>query len=144
MSLRGLLLKLRLRAALPGWRKGLGSEGERIASRHLRRRGLHILSRNFLCPFGEIDLIASDGESLIFVEVKTRWSPQSGADVPVHPSQQRSLAKSAQAFISLTGSSPRPCRFDVVEVTFDQTGEHRLEHTENAFQVRVRGDAAVV
>jgi putative endonuclease len=104
--------------ATPG---ALGQRAESIARRYLRRRGLKILAKNVRFRFGEIDIVAMEGQCVVFVEVRARRSPAyGGAADSVDHRKQRKLAMAASAF--LTGHpelATRPCRFDVMALTPD-------------------------
>ena len=115
--------------------KPLGDRGEREAARFLRRKGFTILAEKYRSPLGELDLVAQDGASVVFVEVKagqgTRGDPPQAR---VDPRKQRRLARLALTYLNHHGLHGRPCRFDVVAVTFDGAGAvERLRHIENAF-----------
>ena len=99
-------------------RQSLGRYGEDLACRELRRRGYAILARRFRTRFGEVDIVAKDGGTLVFVEVKTRRSTAfGGATAAVNAAKQRRLVNMARSYLlGLAGAAP-PCRFDVVGVT---------------------------
>ena len=115
-------------------RASLGQAGEKQAERFLRRQGYRIVTRNYSCPLGEIDLIALDGRTVVFVEVKTR-SDRDHADPQdaVTPAKQRRLIRSARFFIQQTNSQDRACRFDVVAVTANDGADMHVEHIPDAF-----------
>lgn len=123
------------------WSRWLGDEGERIAKRHLRRLGYRIVARQYRNQWGEIDLIALDGECLVFVEVKTRR-----ADVPGHPveaitsTKQAKLTRLALGFLKKKKLLDCAARFDVVTVVRpDDGGKPVVEHFRNAFPPVGRG-----
>ena len=95
----------------------LGHYGEEVALAMLQRHAYRALRRNYDCPQGEIDLICSDGPTLVFIEVKTRRSTQFGrpADA-VHPGKQQRLVRAAQHYLQSKHHPAVRCRFDVVEV----------------------------
>jgi putative endonuclease len=100
-------------------RSGLGAEGERVAKAFLLAKGYRILRQNYETRLGEIDLIARDGEVVVFVEVKARTSatfgpPQSSVTL----AKQRQIVKAAGLFLEQEGLAEAACRFDVVAVTF--------------------------
>ena len=112
----------------------LGARGERIAARTLKRGGYRILARNFTCPAGELDLIALDGDTVVFVEVKTRTSDQSAdPEANVHYHKKRQLARTAKYYLAMTGAADRPCRFDVVAVVLAPRHKPVIEHFIDAF-----------
>ena len=102
-----------------------GRAGERIAERLLRRCGLIILARNWRAAGGELDLAALEGETLVFVEVKTRR--KGFADYPrVSGPQRRRIVNASRAFRRRYGVVERPFRFDLVTVTGDPTRPREL------------------
>ncbi len=105
-------------------RQGLGRTGERLAAHTLERRGYRILERNFRCRHGEIDLVAEDGQDLVFVEVKTRRGTAFGRpEEAVTPSKQRKLLEIATYYLDLHSCSDRAWRIDVVAVQFSTHGK---------------------
>ena len=96
----------------------MGSRGERIAERHLRRIGYKVLYRNYRAPGGgEVDLVCRDADTLVFVEVKTRTSEEFGAPAEaVTRSKQHLIARGALAWLKLLGNPDILFRFDIVEV----------------------------
>ena len=119
-----------------------GRRGERLAARHLRRRGYRILARNYRCPPGEVDIIALDAstrkewgvESIVFVEVKTRASdlhvaPESAVD----RRKRRHLTRAAKYYLAHHDAGDRRVRFDVVAV-LDRPGRGpEVRHIPDAF-----------
>ncbi len=95
-----------------------GTEGEEIASRHLVSCGYRILERNFrFRRCGEIDIIARDGDDLVFCEVKTRTGSAYGLpEEAVTPAKQETIRRVAGAYLAIRGIEGLPCRFDVVTV----------------------------
>jgi len=107
-----------------------GARSEEKACGFLRDRGYYIISRNWRTRTGEIDIIARDGDIVVFVEVKARASDAfGGAEAAVDHAKQQRLIAAAQAFIEQT-QCELPTRFDVVAV---RPGSVR--HYEDAFQV---------
>jgi putative endonuclease len=96
-----------------------GADAEEIAADFLAAKGMHIVARNFRTRFGEIDLVARDGESLVFVEVRMRRNDYFGgaADSVDIPKRCRVVA-AARAYLALVHPEP-PCRFDVVALDGD-------------------------
>lgn len=114
-------------------RIALGRRGERIAERHLRRRGYRIMERNFRAAGAEIDLVAMDGETLVFVEVKTRRTTRAGMpEEAVNPHKQRHIRRAAEIYAMGRRAHDRPMRFDVIAIREDVTGRH-LELLKDAF-----------
>lgn len=99
-------------------RQALGLAGEDAACAELERRGYVILARRYRTRAGEVDLVARDGATLVFVEVKTRTSDAFGGGAAAVTWQKRQrLARVAMEFLARCGQSDVPCRFDVVVVT---------------------------
>lgn len=97
-------------------RGAAGREGEDEACRILRERGYRIVARNWSCRFGEIDIIARDGDVLAFVEVKLRTrSDFGGASAAVTPRKQARMTAAARCFVAQT-QADLPARFDVVAI----------------------------
>ena len=113
-------------------RRTVGSHYETVAEQCLKKQGYKILERNFYCRQGEIDLIARDGEVLVFVEVKYRKSLNQGEPMEaVNDRKQRRIARAASYYLWKKGISPdTPCRFDVVELL---PGKYRI--CEDAFEI---------
>lgn len=119
---------------MPGIRQLLGARGERLAARHLRRRGWRIVARNFRCGAGEVDLVALDGATVVFVEVKTRAQESFGSPLEaVGPAKQRQIRRVAQEFVRLHRLHDRAIRFDVIGV-IARGWRWRVEHVEDAFE----------
>ena len=113
--------------------RALGDEGERLAARRLRRDGYRIVERNFRAAGAEIDVVALDGDTLVFIEVKTRLS--SGAGRPedsVHGLKQHRIRRAAAIFARTRAMEECPMRFDVVAVSRPE-GRWRLEIIKDAF-----------
>jgi len=111
----------------------LGSAAERAVAEFLRERGYHVLERNFRCRGGEIDLIALDGATLVFVEVKVRRTLARGAPIEaVTPQKQARVRKAAQSYLAFCGRLFQRIRFDVISVM--QTRKTRdITHLKSAF-----------
>ncbi len=117
-------------------KRDLGQWGEEQAASYLRRRAYKILARNYRCRFGEIDIIASRGKYLVFVEVKLRKNADfAEAREFVTRAKQERILKTAMFYLQQTDSPLQP-RFDVIEVYAPQgaEGRIRMEHLENAFE----------
>jgi len=117
-----------------------GQRGERLAVRLLRRQGHKILARNYRCPAGEADVITLDpsaegGETLVFVEVKTRTGgalarPESAVDAD----KRRRLVLVARYYLAHHDTEDRPVRFDVVSVILHDHAKPEITHIPDAFQ----------
>ncbi len=114
--------------------KLLGSLGENIAFSYLRQRGYQVLLRNFENPLGEIDLIAREGEFLVFIEVKTRSSRWMGepSEAITHQ-KRRQLVRVAQSYLKRYALTDIPCRFDVVSILLEPFGIPEIDLIQNAF-----------
>jgi putative endonuclease len=114
-------------------RMTLGRRGERIAERHLRRRGYRILERNFRAAGAEIDLVALDGDTLVFVEVKTRRTAGTGEPAEaVNFNKQSHLRRAAELYAMAHRAQDRAMRFDVVAIEAGNA-RHHLELLRDAF-----------
>lgn len=125
--------------ALPEWpgpsSASLGRRGERAAARLLARRGMKIVAHGARDRLGEIDLVAVDGQTVVFVEVKTRASHDAGHPAEaVDAHKQAQLTRLALAWLKRNRLLDRPARFDVVAVTWS-AGQRRphVEHFADAF-----------
>jgi putative endonuclease len=113
----------------------LGREGEVLAARLLTGKGYRILARNYRTAGGEVDLVCQDGDTLVFVEVKTRSAGSLGRpDQAVTGVKRGRLVRAAAAFLSEHDGWERPCRFDVVAVV-DRDGSRTATHLPHAFSV---------
>jgi putative endonuclease len=98
-------------------RQEFGKEGENIAVCELERRGYEILARRYRTRYGEIDIVAGDAGTIVFVEVKARATDEFGtAAEAVTASKRRRLAAMATDYLARNRLSERPCRFDVVAI----------------------------
>ncbi len=114
----------------------LGAQGEETAVAHLRRKGCRILHRNYRTPLGEADIIALDGDIIVFVEVKARSSDFRGQPFEaVGPRKQERLGRIALYYLKRE-KTERPVRFDVVSVRAGDRG-YEIEHITDAFMVEV-------
>ena len=115
------------------WNRVLGNRGERTAARYLRERGFRILVRGYRTRHGEIDLIARDGDTLVFVEVKTRRTGQPAEAVT--PAKQRRLALAGLEFVKKHGLRGQRARFDVIAIVWpDDRHPPIIEHFRHAFE----------
>lgn len=115
-------------------RSELGLQGESLAERFLKQRGLKTLARRYSTPVGELDLVMRAAETIVFVEVKTQRDrvfkdPQEQVTTP----KQRKLLKAAQWFLHRKRWDDKPCRFDIVAVVLPASGEPEIEHFPAAF-----------
>lgn len=115
-------------------RAALGAKGERMAVRRLRRHGYRIVARNFRAAGAEIDAIAMDGDTLVFIEVKTRASFSAGSpQESVHGLKQNHIRRAAELFARSHAMEQRPIRFDVVAVSRAQGRRWDVEIIKDAF-----------
>lgn len=112
----------------------VGAYGERVAVRYLVNQGMALLERNWRGTAGEIDIIARDGDTLVFCEVKTRRSETFGIPAEaVIPPKARRIRLLAQQWMSSRGLRPRDVRFDVVSVRPQVSGPAEVSHLRGAF-----------
>jgi putative endonuclease len=120
-------------------RISLGKAGEDVACRELERRGYAVVARRYRCRFGEIDIVARDGGTVVFVEVKARTSSRFGEPaeaVTIH--KQTRVAAIAEDYLARNRLRGAPCRFDVVAISFDRAGRPVVEVFRNAFDAAWR------
>ena len=116
-------------------RKETGRTGEQIAARYLHRNGFRLLAQNYRCEVGEIDLIAEDRGTVVFVEVKTRRTLIAGTpEEAVDRDKRRRIRRAAQWYLKAWQRWPQKVRFDVVGVELDDA-DHvtAIRHTPSAF-----------
>ncbi|MCL5103981.1 MAG: YraN family protein, partial [Armatimonadetes bacterium] len=103
---------------MPTPRARLGRSAEIAAAAELGRRGYRIVTSNYRCRQGEIDLIARHGDSLVFVEVRCKRTDTYGTPAEsITPAKQRKIVLTAQHYLHANGLGDINCRFDVVEVS---------------------------
>jgi putative endonuclease len=120
-------------------RRSLGDRGERWAERYLRRRGMKIVGRKERCGGGELDLIAVDGRTIVFVEVKTRRSLAGGHPLEaVTRQKQRRIIRAALAYLHRHHLLECSVRFDVVAIVLPSRdrwwARPQITHVRNAFE----------
>ena len=114
---------------MPSPRSKLGAQGESIGAAHLEARGLRIVGRNYHTRYGEVDLIAEEGETLVFVEVKARRGTAYGTpEESVTPRKRERLTKTAQVYLAEHGLDQRHWRIDVVAITLRANGPATINH----------------
>lgn len=115
-------------------RKRLGDRGEDAAAAYLERVGVSVVERNWRCQFGEIDIVALDGETLVLCEVKTRRTTAKGTpEESVTPTKQRKYTKLAQAYLQHVGDASLALRFDVITILVVGQDRALLRHYRSAF-----------
>ncbi len=116
-----------------------GRAGEDLAAAYLAEQGLRVTARNVRCRAGELDLVAWDGDCLVFVEVKERGSLGHGDGLDaVTVTKRRRVVRAALWYAQRTGHSERPVRFDVVAIERLADGSARLRHERGAFDADAR------
>ncbi len=114
--------------------KRLGDLGEAAVAEELQRYGLRVLARNYRCPAGEVDVVAEDGDTLVFVEVKTRRDVGRGLpQEAVTWRKQQKLGRTAMWYCHEHDQGDRGCRFDVAAVVVVNGEIATVEHFPNAF-----------
>ena len=117
-------------------RQHLGRLGERLAAEHFSRLGFSVLAQNHHTRFGELDLVLSDGRTLVFCEVKTRRLGSGEPFESLHGAKQSQVRRIAAQWLSEPSDRPwhEELRFDAIGVLVDRDdGLVRLDHVENAF-----------
>lgn len=113
----------------------LGEYGEALALKAIRRLGYKKIAQNYRCALGEVDLIAQDGDTLVFIEIKTRRNRPIGyAKEAVTARKRRQLSKVALTYLHANRRQDVRARFDVVAITLG-VGEPEIEVVKNAFDL---------
>jgi putative endonuclease len=123
-------------AKMPWWRRWFGTRSERAAGRYLRRLGWRVLARNWSCPLGELDLVAADGRTVVFVEVRS-----TGGDTAERPAasvddvKQARLTRVALEYLRRHGLLGHAARFDVLALSWPAgLREPAIVHHRQAFE----------
>jgi putative endonuclease len=112
----------------------LGPRGEDLAARFLKRLGYRIVKRNYHGLSGEIDIVAADGDMLVFVEVKTLTSDDAQhPEAAVNQHKRRRIIRAAKNFIAESRAEQVPARFDVVAIVAGENAQPEIPHFDNAF-----------
>ncbi|GLH96199.1 YraN family protein [Phytohabitans aurantiacus] len=115
-------------------RQAVGAYGERRAVEHLTEAGLRVVARNWRCADGEIDIIAWDGQDLVFCEVKTRRTVEFGLPIEaIVGAKAARLRRLAVQWLASHRVQARDIRFDVVSILARKRGPWRIEHLRGAF-----------
>lgn len=117
-------------------RKEIGRLGEELAMGHVEKRGLEILSRNWRTRLGELDIIASDGSQIIFIEVRTTTSVRFGMGFQsVNGRKQQQVRRIATQFLQQHRLGSWDVRFDVISILLDRRTREiiQLQHLEGVF-----------
>lgn len=115
--------------------KPLGSEGEDLAVRFLQKKGYRIVARNYKTPVGEIDIIARDGDTIVFIEVKTRTDISFGYPFEAVNKRKRQKMKNLALLYLKRQGKESPVRFDVLSIFCMDNGKKDIEHIKDAFEV---------
>ena len=114
--------------------KKLGARGEDAAVAFLKRVGMSIEARNWTCKQGEVDIVCRDGETLVFVEVKTRKGTDQGTpEEAITPTKQKKYLRLARAYLAGLGGEEPPVRFDVISILVFDEERALLRHHRSAF-----------
>ena len=114
--------------------KQKGEQGEQVAWQYLRRHGYRLVTTNYACRAGEIDIIAHEGTTLVFVEVRSRSSARYGLPLEtVDEHKQQRIRLAAEHYLHSTGQQAAYCRFDVVSILWQEKGHPLVELYKNAF-----------
>ena len=106
-------------------KKTLGTQGEQLAIRFLKKKGYKILQRNYRCKIGEIDIVCYDHGTIAFVEVKTRFSDKFGSpELSVTEAKKRQILKVALHYVAKKKIEDINLRFDVVSIFYPPTEKH--------------------
>ncbi len=115
-------------------RKKLGNRGEKVAAKFLRKQNYQIIEKNYRSHLGEIDIVAKDDESIVFVEVKTRCSTDFGLpEEALSYDKRRRLSKLALGYLAHRRIKDTNCRFDVVSILMDNNRANHVKIIKNAF-----------
>ncbi len=122
---------------MPTQRTQLGQRGEAMARRFLQKRGYRILESNYRCPYGEIDIVARDGDQTVFVEVRTRLSTAYGTpEESITPAKQRHLLAASQEYLQRHDMGEADCRIDLVSIRLGAGYQgRRIDHLRHAVQL---------
>lgn len=119
---------------LESYRQGI--KGEEIAEKYLQEQGYQILEKNFHSQQGEVDIIAKDGEFLVFVEVKNYSFRNLGSPLgALRKSKRESIVHAAQTYLYKNSIKDTYCRFDVLTIYRRMDGSRAIELYKNAFMV---------
>lgn len=113
----------------------VGRRGEEMVVKHLKTKGMTILHQNYRCRFGEADVVARDGDTIVFIEVKTRRSKTFGEpEESVDIRKQKKLIRTAEHYLTHHNIVNTPYRIDTAFIVIDPRGDTELEYTENALE----------
>lgn len=114
-------------------KKITGRAGEKVVADYIKSRKMKVVEKNYVTPFGEIDIIAEDDDYIVFIEVKTRSGDRYGApSEAVDKTKRKHIVDSAKYYLKVTNSTEVFTRFDVAEV-FSDNGSYAVNYIEDAF-----------
>ncbi len=114
-------------------KKITGRAGEKAVADYIKSRRMNVVEKNYVTPFGEIDIIAEDDDYIVFIEVKTRSGDRYGApSEAVDKTKRKHIVDSAKYYLKVTNSTEAFTRFDVAEV-FSDNGSYTVNYIEDAF-----------
>jgi len=112
----------------------IGREGEKLARKFLSNKGLKIIGHNYRTRWGELDIVARAGNTLVFVEVKTRSGERFGGPLAaVTQQKQQRIRRMAKTYLAEKGLQDIPARFDVIGIVMRGEDVPRIQWIENAF-----------
>jgi putative endonuclease len=121
--------------ALPPEKKEIGQRGEEMAVSFLKGLNYQILERNYRCKLGEVDIIARDNDTLVFIEVRTRSSLAFGLpQESINRRKRHQISKVALEFILRKKMKNTPARFDVIAISLEP-GKEKVDHIRDAFEL---------
>jgi len=116
-------------------RQSIGHAGETIAAKWLERHGYRITERNYRTPYGEIDIVAHQGDSIVLIEVKTRANTALGPpEISITPRKAEHMRHTAEYYYQQHPEESGDLRIDVITVQYQAKGEPIIDHFENAIQ----------
>ncbi|MFA5928745.1 MAG: YraN family protein [Candidatus Margulisiibacteriota bacterium] len=121
---------------MPKSHRAIGYEGESAAEAYLLEQGYTILEKNFTTKHGEIDIVAKEGDYLVFVEVKNHSREDYGTMLEkINAKKQQRIIFAARCYLKRANDMDIPCRFDVVTILNKQNGTPQMELIKDAFRV---------
>ncbi len=112
----------------------LGKSGEEAAIAYLKKKKFRVVQRGFRFHRGEIDIIAHDRDTLVFIEVKTRQSSEFGLpEESVTPLKQQQIRRLAEAYLAMNNLPNVPCRFDILSLFYSEKDGYQIRHLQDAF-----------
>ncbi len=114
--------------------KSIGNKGEDLAVKFLKKKGYFIIERNFKTKLGEIDIIAKDKNTIVFVEVKTRTNDYFGYPFEAINEKKKNRLKNLALIFMKRYERELPIRFDVVSIFYMSGGNKKIQHIKDAFE----------